>query len=230
MVVDQTGPGSGAPIDQEAVDDTSFGGRVGVALAGDRAVVAWPVRTAVHGLAWRGVRAATVPLAGGAVASQLLGSPLRDVASETPLALADGAPAVAWADDRGPTRDRDVVDGRLHLAVAGAPGVASGRTPRVRLGGPRSAVLRGDAPLRLPVRCDAACDVRVRSPFDDALVSLRRAGRARVALDLAGVHRGRSHRVRLRLAYGAPGSTRPVVRALTVRVRRVSGGRSRASG
>jgi hypothetical protein len=89
-------------------------------------------------------------------------------------------------------------------------------------------VLRGAAPLRLPVRCSAACDVRVQTPFDDATVSLRHAGDAVVALDLAWVHRGRARRVRLRLAYGAPGSPRPAVRSVTVRVRRVSGARSRA--
>jgi hypothetical protein len=222
MAGDETGPGTGDPIDLED-EDPALGGHLGVAVAGGEATLSWPQAAVTRGIAWRGVRVATVPLAGGHAGLQLLGSPLRDAVSQTPLTLADGTPAVAWADDR------DRAGGRVHLAVAGAPAAVPARAPRVRTGPPRSTVLRGAAPLRLPVRCSAACDVRVQTPFDDATISLRRAGSAVAALDLAWVHRGRARRVQLRLASGAPGSTHPAVRRVTVRVRRVSGARSRAS-
>jgi hypothetical protein len=87
--------------------------------------------------------------------------------------------------------------------------------------------VRGDTPLRLPVRCSAACDVRVQTVFEDATVSLPRGGRGVVRIRLSGVRPG-LRRVHLVIGYGTPGSARPALRRMTVRVRRVSGARSPA--
>jgi hypothetical protein len=69
--------------------------------------------------------------------------------------------------------------------------------------------------------------VRVQTALADATASLARRGRGVVRIALTGVRRGRRS-VHLLIAYGAPGSTRPALRRVTVRVRRVSGARSRA--
>jgi len=87
---------------------------------GGSALVSWPSDAVTRGVEWVGVRVAGVPLAGGHVDVQRLGSPLRDLDSAAPLALGDGTPAVAWADDAG-GRTR----GRVHLDVAGAADAAS---------------------------------------------------------------------------------------------------------
>ncbi len=221
MVSDQTSPGSGDPIDVRYAEDLIFGGRLGVALGGGQATVTWPHDALTRGLSWRGVRAASLPLAGGPKTVQLLGSPLRDVVSETPLALADGRPAVGWADDLD-----FITGGRIHLAATGA---AARRepAPRLHVGRPLSRVVRGETPLRLPVRCSAACDVRVQTAFEDATLSRPRGGRGIVRIRLTGVRSGR-RRLHLVIAYGAPGSTRPALRRMTVGVRRVSGAGSPA--
>jgi hypothetical protein len=219
MVGDETGPGSGGdPIDGRFAEDDLFGGRLGVALAGGQAAVSWPQKAVSHGLAWRGVRAATLSLAGGPATVQRLGSPLRDIVSETPLALADGRPGVAWADAGGG-------DGRLHLALASAPALPAAAAPRLRIGRPLSRVVRGDAALRLPVRCSAACDVRAQTAFEDTTLSLPRRGSGIVRISLGGVRLGR-RRVQLLIAHGAPGSARPALRRVSVRVRHL---RSRAN-
>jgi hypothetical protein len=127
---------------------------------------------------------------------------------------------VAWADDR------DLAGGRLHLAAAGAP-ARPDPAPRLRVGPPLERVVRGHAPLRLPVRCSAACDLRAQTALADATLSLPRGHRGIVRIALTGVHAGRRS-VHLLIAYGAPGSAHPALRRLTVRVRRVSGARSRA--
>ena len=202
------------PIDIGFAEDLLFGGHLGVAVAGDRATVVWPRDAVTRGLRWRGADAASVPLAGGPTAAELLGSPLRDVGSEAPLTLADGTAAVAWGDAA------DAGGDRVHLALAGAAAPRRARTPRVRVG--RPGVVRGKAPLRLPVSCTAACDVRIQSAGDSTSVSLPRAGRrtARLAAPGRRVHLGSPPERR---------GTHLAVRELTVVVRRVSGGRSRAS-
>ena len=101
------------PIDIGFAEDLLFGGHLGVAVAGDRATVVWPRDAVTRGLCWRGADAASVPLAGGPTAAELLGSPLRDVGSEAPLTLADGTAAVAWGDAA------DAGGDRVHLALAG---------------------------------------------------------------------------------------------------------------
>jgi hypothetical protein len=86
-------------------------------------------------------------------------------------------------------------------------------------------VVRGDAALRLPVRCSAACDVRAQTAFEDTTLSLPRRGSGIVRISLGGVRLGR-RRVQLLIAHGAPGSARPALRRVSVRVRHL---RSRAN-
>ncbi len=218
-VQDVTAP-SGLLTELGLAADELLGGHVRVALAGGSALVSWPSDAVTRGIEWIGVRVATLPLAGGHVDVERLGSPLRDLDSAAPLALADGTPAIAWADDAG-ARTR----GRVHLAVAGAAPVRSARMPRVRVGRPRRSVLRRSQALRLPVTCSAACDVRLQlqgGSGDDELLSLPRAGTRTVEMLPLGkpIAPARRGPVRLRVASGPPGSLRPLVRTVAVTLRR----------
>jgi hypothetical protein len=108
-------------------------------------------------------------LADGFGAPTRLGSPCRMAAAARPLLLPDGTLGVAWSDDaRGVvlgdgTRARS--RGSVHVALqARPPGIAQPlhlpAAPRLsaRLVGPP--VLGTAQPLRIRIRCAAACDVR----------------------------------------------------------------------
>lgn len=87
------------------------------------------------------------------------GGAIRDAAGFSPLTLADGRFALAWSDDRG-RLVHGSRDGRLHLAIEGAPAPAEPPAPTVEVGRPDKRALRPAQALHLPVRCSAACDVR----------------------------------------------------------------------
>jgi hypothetical protein len=186
-----------------------------------RAVVAGGQTRHASGVEWQSVRVAGVPLAGGPVTTQVLGSPLRDANSLAPLLLADGRPAIVWGDNRGFLG----AGGRLHLAIEGAAAVPPRPAPRVRIGRPLRTVIGKDEPLRLPVRCSAACDVRLHLAADSGLdeqISLAHAGvrTARLGSGNAPVAPKRRGPVRVRVLYGAPGAAHPGTRLLTFRLRR----------
>lgn len=136
----------------------------------------------------RGLSIATFPVMAGAPSEHsLLGSTLRAPYGPSPLTLPDGRLAVAWTDDRGlhdSTRRRD---GRLHLAVEGVAGPAELPAPTVTAGTPKVRALRPAQSLKLPVRCSAACDVRVAVPgypsATDVTGSLARAGTMELVIE-----------------------------------------------
>jgi hypothetical protein len=169
-----------------------------------------------------------------------IGARLRDPQGLSLLALPDGRRALAWLnqdrfDDRAPAR--------VHLAVEGAPPARERAAPRVTIGQPRERALRPGQSLTLPVRCSAACDLRVRVGRSSVERSLARAGTVTVELRpadgaLAPVRPGP---VRVVVEASAPGARSmrrtvatprlrrlpalPLPRIETVRTRRLSGGR-----
>lgn len=181
-----------------------IGGGTQVALTGDRALVTLIRQRRPDGVRTRGLRVDTMPLAGGHLETQTLGGTLRDVFSTAPVVLPDGRAGVAWADE-GP----DDSQGRLHLALAGAPAAVAPAAPVVRLGQPRQRVLDAEDPLRVPVTCSAACDVRLQRvgrADSEALLSLSQAGTRTLKVDPAGgpIAHLRRGPIRFRLAAGPP--------------------------
>jgi hypothetical protein len=152
----------------------SFSDPLKVATTGDgRALLAWGGASSFAGGAWLAPHVATVPLAGGAIELQSLGGPLRHAAFVTPLLLAGGTPAVAWADDGSAGGS-----GRLQLAIEGAARSADPQPPRLRVASAGRA-LRAKDPLVLKVTCSAACDVRASVPSAsdaEGTLSLAKAG------------------------------------------------------
>src|SRR5262249_41390510 len=100
--------GGSSPDDQLPFDDGGAGVRA--ALPGDgRAVVTWAQGQTTFGVSWNGAAVATQD-GDTFTAPQVLGSPLRDVASVAPVIAAGGQPAVAWGDNDRPA------PGHLHEA------------------------------------------------------------------------------------------------------------------
>jgi hypothetical protein len=113
-----------------------------------RVSVAWPDGD---------VRLAT--LAGNAVVErQRLGSRLRDPEGLSLLALPDGRRALAWTNQ---ARFGEDAPARVHYAVEGVSAAPELVVPRVTVGRPRESALRPGQALVVPVRCSAACDLRV---------------------------------------------------------------------
>ena len=167
----------------------------------------------------RGGFAATVDPA-GAVEVQRAGNTVRDVTALTPLILADTAHAIAWSDNNGFV-SLTPSSGRVHLAIEGAPPAAPAPVPELEVGAPVDASLRPAQPLVLPVRCSAACDVRVRSgiPLFDPRFSLEQAGTAR--LDVGTVTPSRSGTVEVKFSWSAPGAREVQERTASVHVRQL---------
>ncbi|RKQ91127.1 hypothetical protein C8N24_0944 [Solirubrobacter pauli] len=175
----------------------------------------------------RGLSVATFPVATGAPSEHsLVGGTLRAPYGLSPLTLPDGRLAVAWTDDRGlhdSTRRRD---GRLHLAVEGVPGPVEAAAPKVTVGTPKVRALRPAQSLKLPVRCSAACDVRVAVPGypspTDVTGSLARAGTMelviRPASDGLAPARGR---LRLVLRSSAPNARTVQRQTVSLALRRL---------
>jgi hypothetical protein len=155
-----------------------------------------------------------------------LGSRLREPFGPSPLLLADGSRALAWTDDHsiftsGPSA------GRLHLALEGAPGSPASPAPQVTIGRPRRSALRPAQPLRLPVRCSAACDLRAwlpdhRQTFVNA--SLDRAGTVDLRFDphLEAIAPARPGPISIIVQSGSPGATQPQRQTARVRLRRLA--------
>jgi hypothetical protein len=184
------------------------------ALTGDgRAVVAFE-----RGADPIGARVASFPLGGGHVDRGALGAQVLESHSVTPLTLPGGQIAAAWIDGGD--------DARVHAALDGRPAPPASSPPRVSLGPPRNTVLKPAEALALPVRCSAACDVRVDLPgrYEQVeFLSLPRAG-TRVAKFqplLGPVAPLKSGPVRVRVRYAAPGAQTSAERVETVTLRRL---------
>ncbi|MDA0172171.1 hypothetical protein OJ998_23920 [Solirubrobacter taibaiensis] len=161
----------------------------------------------------------SVPLGTPAVAATAVDPPFREPTNVGALVLADGSPAAIWT-----TTGTWVRDDRLHLAADGATPPAAQPTPRVTIEPPLDRVLERFDYLKLPLRCSAACEVRVDVLGTLARESVRfpRAVRGQLTIrpqsaPLAPLREGP---VRLRVTYGAPDAPRPRTRTLTVRLRR----------
>jgi hypothetical protein len=194
------------------------GDELRVALGADgRALLVW----ATHD---RALGTATVTAA-GRTEIHALGSPLRGPLGPSPLLLADGTRALAWTDNRsilssGPRA------GRLHLALEGAPAPPAPPSPRIAVGAPRRRALRPAQPLRLPVRCSAACDLRAwrpGQPRNFITASLARAGTAELRFDplFAAIAPRRPGPVRITVQSGAPGASSAQRRTVRVQLRRL---------
>ena len=200
-----------------------------------RVSVAWPDGD---------LRLATI--AGNTVVErQRLGSRLRVPDGLSLLTLADGRRAVAWSN-----QDRwfdHTPPARVHYAIEGAPPTPERAAPRVTVGQPRERALRPGQSLALPIRCTAACDLKVTLTAEGggstAERSLTRAGAVTVRLGPPGraIAPARPGPVRIVVQSSAPGArtvtrtiARPRLRRLpalplpriqAVRARRLSGGR-----
>ena len=205
-----------------SADDVDDEGRFprAVILGDGRALVTWAGAGRREAVWFVAPWSATLPLAGGAPDARIHGSELRDVRAVTPLALENGAAAVAW------TRADD--ERQIHVAVEGAADVSGPSAPRVRVG-PVKAPIDLDEGVSVPVTCSAACDVRVQTgdggPLDfPATASLSRAGSTRVGVrSLGDLFVPRRSTIALRVRYGAPGALRGEGRTRTLRVRLGSG-------
>ncbi len=136
---------------------------------------------------------------------------------------------------------------RVHYAIEGVPPAPEPAAPRVTVGQPRESALRPGQSLALPVRCSAACDLKLTLAAKGggltAERSLTRAGTVTVQLGPPGraIAPVRPGPVRIIVQSSAPGArtvtrtiARPRLRRLpalpmpriqTVRARRLSGGR-----
>ena len=121
--------------------------------------------------------------------------------------LADGAPALIWADRFERRRYR------LRLAAEGATHEESA-PPAVRIQAPAKSTLKGDrAVLRVPVKCSGPCELRGDL---DGIVSastslaLDRGGKGTLTFRamIDAKYRNRRGRVRLRVTSAAVGGTR----------------------
>ena len=152
-----------------------------------------------------------------------VGGPLRDPQGLTPLLLADGTRAIAWTDNNGMPLGSPFA-GRVHIAVEGAAAASPAPAPDLEVGAPADRSLRPAQSLSLPVRCSAACDVRVETPervFDPGTTrSTPGAVRLRVYPWDKPIAPARPGPVELALVWSAPGSSAVARRTVRVRLRR----------
>ena len=161
---------------------------------------------------------AVLPPTGGTPTTKSAGRSHASSVEATAFVLTDRTPAIVWSEtEPGAGGDRT----RVRVAAEGMVSPRDRRPPTVRVGAPAERTLGVADPLRLPIRCSAACEVTaaVDSPltYGRANVRLARAGRAVLSLDGAA-YAANQGRVRIRLAYGAPGAIRPQTRTLHVRL------------
>ena len=175
-----------APLDQAGLGlraAVSATGRVLLAWSAPRTLPDAPIAAVV----------ATGTLDGAFGPPATLGSPARSVAGLAALVLPGGEPAVAWADNisyrigfGAGKLEPPIGGGRIHLARADAAAGPPAPPPAARLSAARLQRLYPDEPIRVSVRCAAACDVRAFIPHDGATTAGGAAslpgGRTRVVL------------------------------------------------
>jgi hypothetical protein len=190
---------------------------VAVTLTPGGVLAAWLAARDVAGAAATGVRTAFVPAAGGPVQRSLVGGGLRDASSVVTFPTGDGGAGVAWLE---PGAHGHAL---LHAALAGGARPADPPTPVVQFGPPLERALKYGRPLRLPVTCGAACDVRaqIAGGRADGELSLVRAGHGvlHVYPERRPFATPRGGPVRLRLFYGATGAAHPARRTVSLRLR-----------
>jgi hypothetical protein len=214
-----------APADDQvrlraALSDT---GRVALAWTAPRPTADLP--RAAYGVAGT--------LDGGFGAPVVLGSPARAALGVAALLLPGGEPAVAWADNTGDGRVFGLGDlespaggGRIHLARADGVAPPPALPPRAALRAPRLQRLFTGEPVRLRIRCAAACDARawIRRGGRVAAgteASLAKAGSRTLLLWPNGfgtVLPRRPGPVTVRVRVSAPGSAASRTRQLPVRL------------
>ncbi len=204
------------------VDET--GGALDAAITPDgRALLTWAAARDRAGELWNAPETATLPLAGGHLDRQTLGTPLRNVSTVGPALLAGGTPAVVWTDN-----DEDERNGRLHLAIEGATEAADPPAPRIRISVPRRHVLRATEGLAIGVTCSAACDLEAGVPGQlGVMASGSRTSKGIVTLDLQPVKGPlaplRAAPVSVRVLYGGRGARHPLTKTVSVTLRRTPG-------
>lgn len=193
-----------------------------VALSADgRLVLAWPAPAGQRPLTGLATRAAVGRLDGTFEPARTIGAPVRDVGDIAPLFTEDGRAAVVWADN-----DTRPGDGRLHVAVEGAPEPAPAAAPRVTLRAPRFQRLYASQSVRVRARCEAACDVRATvlgprgSSGDVIMTRLRRGAFSLRPGSVDAINPGKPRRVRVVVHATAPGGGETTERSLRVRVAR----------
>jgi hypothetical protein len=189
-----------------------------VLTADGRALLAWTTADSLdEGVAQP--RLARGSLTEGFGAPIRLGSPVRDANVAVPLFVADGREAVTWADNGGRYGERD---GRVHVAVEGAPARRSPPPPRLTLRSARTQRLFAAQPLRVTVGCDRACDVRASAASHDEVAATRlRRGRIDLELSPATLSSRRAdERVRVKVRATAPNGRRVASATELVRISR----------
>jgi hypothetical protein len=198
--------GPDAPIDAGVAPDDPGGRYMQVAFAPDgRPVLTWAHARTTRLLNWAD---AAVTTFGAEV--QMLGGPLRDADSITPVVLADGTPAAVWSDVS------PGAGAHLHLAVENAAPAPEPPAPEIGLG--RVGQIPGG--LVLPFRCAAACDVRATVPGGSGgRRSLPAAGSGRLTIDasIEPIVLTRPDSVQVQVMTGAAGAR--AARASTVTAR-----------
>jgi hypothetical protein len=137
------------------------------ALSGTgRVSLAWTAPRALPDVPY-GALGAAGSLQDGFGAPVVLGSATRGAGGVAALSLPGGEPAVAWADNLAQADAIGIGDlepaaggGRIHVARADAAAAAPAPVPRASLRASRLQRLFTDQPIRVAVRCAAACDVR----------------------------------------------------------------------
>jgi hypothetical protein len=193
--------------------------RLRAALAPDgRALLAWSGAAGRPPL-WAGSAHAVFGRLGGAFEpARRLGGTLRDTDDVAPVFLPDGRAAVAWSDRAGRG------NGRLHLAVEGAPALAT-EPIRLRLRAPRFQRLTRRQSPRVTAVCSGPCDVRAAINIldgDGFPRSVTNAIGGALRLHLGRVQGlGRQPRwVKVRGHAGPPGGRATAVRTLRLRLAR----------
>ena len=199
-----------------------------------RVALAWTARRGVPD-APRAALGAAGTLQDGFGAPVVLGSPARAAAGVAALLLPGGEPAVAWVDNASGTSGFGFGDfedpaggGRIHLAHADAAAEPPAPAPQATLRARRLQTLFTDQPVRLKIRCAAACDVRAfvrRGGAVAAGVGVSAQARRWRTLVLRQSGFGdllprRAGRITVRARISAPGSTASRVLRLRVRVAR----------
>jgi hypothetical protein len=171
----------------------------------------------------------STPLAGGPLTSQVGGRGL--VTPEAfPVGLADGTAGMAWteAPDESSLSGDETRRYVLRFAAEGVAPRPEPAAPRVTVGAPRSRVLSESGKLRLPVHCSRPCEVRgeITAGAGNTTDTLRLPRGGRGTLSIRGAAfalAGPRGRLKVELAYRAPGASQAKTRTLRIAVRRPAG-------
>lgn len=207
-----------------------FLSRETLALTADgQSLVGLTAPAKVRGVESAVARLATIPLAGPTALGANVGGEFDVPLLTQPLVLADGTPALTWIT--GIEENRFT----LHLATEGGTRPAPGPAPRVSIGEPVRRALESSDPLSLRITCNGPCAVRghiVGDTDSDGVLTLYRAGEGRLRIYTAGKRIAPigGGTVRVRLTYGAPDSTNPQTKTISVRLRHVATPETRVVG